>query len=193
MALRLSAVEGRAPGGYLLSRDAVALVTDGGGRGPDLLTRLRSEGLPVRVQDVDGCRPCHGGQESLLDANRRLLEGIAPSCGEASLVGGRIQGPVIVHPSARIERSVVRGPAIIGANTRIADAYVGPYSSIGAGVQIEGAEIEHSIVLDDARIAFVGTRLESSVIGRGARVMRTFELPSAIRLAVGDGADVTLS
>ena len=72
------------------------------------------------------------------------------------------------------------------------DAYIGPYSSIGAGVVIEGTEIEHSIVLPEAELRFVGTRLESSVIGRGARIVRGFDLPGAIRVSVGDGAEVIL-
>jgi glucose-1-phosphate thymidylyltransferase len=57
---------------------------------------------------------------------------------------------------------------------------------------IEGAEIEYSIVLAEAQLRFVGARLESSVIGRGARVVRGFELPGAIRMSIGDGAEVIL-
>jgi glucose-1-phosphate thymidylyltransferase len=39
---------------------------------------------------------------------------------------------------------------------------------------------------------FVGNRLESSVIGRGARIERGFALPAAMRVALGDGAEVIL-
>ena len=49
---------------------------------------------------------------------------------------------------------------------------------------IEGAQIEHSIVLPEAELRFVGTRLESSIIGRGARgscAASTF--PDAIRVS----------
>jgi hypothetical protein len=60
-------------------------------------------------------------------------------------------------------------------------------------VEIDGSQIEHSIVLDDAQLRHVGTRIESSVIGRASRVTRNFALPSAMRLSVGDGAEVTLS
>ena len=52
-------------------------------------------------------------------------------------------------------------------------------------------EIEHSIVLPEAELRFVGTRLESSVIGRGARIVRGFDLPDAIRVSLGDGAEVS--
>jgi glucose-1-phosphate thymidylyltransferase len=86
----------------------------------------------------------------------------------------------------------VRGPAVIGPGARVTDAYIGPYTSIGAGVVIEGAEIEHSIVLQQAQLRYVGTRLESSVIGSGARVLRDFRTPSAIRVSIGDGAEIVL-
>jgi glucose-1-phosphate thymidylyltransferase len=99
---------------------------------------------------------------------------------------------VKVHPSARIEQSVVRGPAIIGAGSRLLHAYVGPYTSIGDDVTLEGAQIEHSIVFDGAEIHNVGSRLESSVIGRRARIRRSFGLPAAMQLSVGDGAEIIL-
>jgi glucose-1-phosphate thymidylyltransferase len=93
---------------------------------------------------------------------------------------------------ARIRRSLLRGPIVIGAGAQITGAYVGPYTAIGAGVVIEGAELEHSIMLADAELRFVGTRIESSVIGRGARIVRGFRLPGAIRVSLGDGAEVVL-
>jgi glucose-1-phosphate thymidylyltransferase len=104
-----------------------------------------------------------------------------------------VQGSVVIHPSAEIRSSVVRGPAVIGPMTRLTDAYVGPYSSIGAGVLIEAAEIENSIILPGASIRYLGGRLESSVIGARARVFRDFRLPKAMRLSVGEGAEVALT
>ena len=169
--------------GYLLSPRAVSILLGRPGAAVDPLAGVRAAGGRVRVQAVDGCLPCHGDQGALLDANRRVLEGIGRSVDDASLSQSSIQGPVAIHPSARVHRTVVRGPAIIGAGARLTDAYVGPYTSIGAGVILEGAEIEHSIVLDEAELRFVGTRLESSVIGQRARIVRGFTLPSAMRIA----------
>ena len=103
------------------------------------------------------------------------------------------QGPVKVHPTARLEHTLIRGPAIIGPGARLSHAYVGPYTSIGANVTIDGSQIEHSIVLDEAELLHVGNRLETSVIGRGARITRSFVVPTAMRLSVGDGAEVTIT
>ena len=99
----------------------------------------------------------------------------------------------MVHPSARLEDTIVRGPAIIGPGARLTHAYVGPYTSIGADVRIDGSQIEHSIVLDRAELINVGSRLETSVIGRGARISRKFVVPTAMRLSVGAGAEVTVT
>jgi glucose-1-phosphate thymidylyltransferase len=146
----------------------------------------------VRVQDVDGCLACHGGQQILLESNRRMLEQIASTTAPERFDSCTVQGQVEVHPTAEVRRSLLRGPVIIGPGARVSDAYIGPYTSIGAGVVIEGSEIEHSIVLPEAEIRFVGTRLESSVIGRSARIVRGFEPPGALRMSLGDGAEVIL-
>lgn len=192
LALRLVEGDGAASAGYVFSSRAVSLLM----RWPassDPMRRVSRDGGIVGVHDVDGCRPCHGGQEALLAANRRMLESLVHSVSEDSLVETRIEGPVVIDPSATLERCLVRGPAIIGPRARLRDAYVGPNTSIGADVLIEGSEIEHSIVLEDAALQFVGQRIEASVLGRGSRVTRSFQLPSAIRLALGEASEVTLS
>jgi glucose-1-phosphate thymidylyltransferase len=178
---------------YLFSPRAVAMLLDCSERLADPLDVVRASGGEVRIERVSGCLPCHGDQDALLESNRRVLERLIADVDEASLRDCEIQGPVIVHPTARLERSVVRGPAILGPRCSLTDAYVGPFSSIGADVVIEGSEIEHSIVFDGAQIRFVGARLESSVIGRNARVVRRFRPPSALRISIGDGAEVALS
>jgi glucose-1-phosphate thymidylyltransferase len=177
--------------GYLLSPRAVAILLDGRS-GANPVARVRAQGGRVREQAVDGCLPCHGDLEVLLESNRRMLEGLTASVEPASLEEATVHGAVQVHPTARIRRSLLRGPVIVGPNATVTDAYIGPYTSVGAGVVVEGSEIEHSIVLPDAQLRFVGNRLESSVIGRGARIARGFALPAAMRVTLGDGAEVLL-
>lgn len=179
-------------GAWLLSERAVTMLTGRHGAGGDPTACVREQGGQARVQDVDGCLPCHGDQNTLLEANRRMLEEIVTDVDPACVEACELQGPVVVHPTARLQGSLVRGPAIIGPRTRLKDAYVGPYTSIGADVVIEGTEIEHSIVFAGAELRFVGTRLETSIIGRGARVVRAFGVPNALRLSIGDGAEVAL-
>jgi glucose-1-phosphate thymidylyltransferase len=106
--------------------------------------------------------------------------------------GSELVGAVSIHPSAVLERAVVHGPVSIGPRTRICDSYVGPYTSLGSDVVIEGVEIQHSIVLDGARLRFIGARLEDSIIGRGARIERDQRMPRAMRLVLADRGAVSL-
>jgi glucose-1-phosphate thymidylyltransferase len=175
---------------YMLSSRAVSRLRARPDAGADPLADLSDH--RVRVQQVDGCLPCHGEQDKVLECNRRVLEGLVADVPKGVARGCEIQGAVVVHPSARIENSVVRGPAIIGAGARLVDAYVGPYSSIGADVVLEAVEIEHSIVLAGAQLRFLGARLESSIIGQGARIVRGFGLPNAMRVTVGHRAEIRL-
>jgi len=131
--------------------------------------------------------------DALLEGNRFALDGIAADHASASLSRTTIQGAVVAHRSAVIESSVIRGPAIIGPGALVTHSYVGPYTSIGRDVVIEGSEIEQSIVFPSARIQHLSGRLESSVVGAGARVSREFRLPRALRVTVGDGAEVSLA
>jgi glucose-1-phosphate thymidylyltransferase len=197
LALRLAGPPGRArragmTPGYLLSPRAISilLATSDGAANP--VTSVRAGGGRVRIQRVDGCLPFADDQEMLLEGNRRALDRLETAYAPESLEESSIQGPVEIHPTAHVSRSLIRGPAIIGPGARIRDAYVGPYTSIAGGVVLEGAEIEHSIVLENAELRFVGTRLESSIIGRGARIGRGFRLPSAIRVSLGEGAELIL-
>ena len=195
MALRLG-VGARGPmpvPAYLLSTRAIAILLGDAGDATSPLDRVGAGGGRVRVCDVQGVLGCAGDEAALLDSNRAVLEALVPSPRPLELVDCQVQGPVEVHPTALVERSVLRGPLVIGAGARIADSYIGPYSAIGEDVEAEGVEIEHSIVLAGARLQFVGTRIESSVIGRGARVTRSFRLPAALRLSLGEGAEVVLS
>lgn len=180
-------------GGWLLSERAVEILTQRRQPVDDVLAHVREQGGDVRSRDVDGCQLCRGDQDALLKANRRMLEAIVPDVSPACLDRSEVEGPVIVHPTSRVEDSLIRGPAIIGPRTHLRSAYVGPYTAIGPHVTIEGAEIEHSIVFAGAELRFIAARIESSIIGERARVTRSFAVPKALRLSVGDGAEVSLS
>jgi glucose-1-phosphate thymidylyltransferase len=177
--------------GYVLSPWAVDVLLANGDALSNPVAGVRDRGGRVRVQRVSGSLPCHGDQQALLESNRQLLERIEPSYDADAVQGCRIQGPVIVHPTAQVRNSLLRGPVIVGADAVISDAYIGPYTSLGPGITVEAAEIEYSIVLSGAEIRFIGTRLESSIIGRGARIVRAFEPPAGLRMTVGDGVEVT--
>lgn len=179
-------------GGYMLNAAAVSIMRNGP-VSSDPLTRLRRQGGHVRVLDLEGCLACHSDEATLLEANRQALTALRTEVTDAMLEDCEIQGNVVIHPTASLRNTLVRGPAIVGAGAEIIDSYIGPYSSIGARTRIQGTEIEHSIVMDGARLMFVGSRLETSIVGRGASIVRRFDMPRAVRLSIGDGAEVALS
>ena len=100
--------------GYLLSPRAVSILLRARRAAPPV-AGVRAAGGRVRVQRVDGCLPCHGDQETLLDEQPphargpRRLDYEPTRSTECS-----VQGPVVVHPTARVERTLLRGPVVIG-------------------------------------------------------------------------------
>jgi glucose-1-phosphate thymidylyltransferase len=105
----------------------------------------------------------------------------------------RIEGRVIIDASAEVTSSTILGPTIIGPLARVSHSWIGPYTSIGASAEIEGAEIERSIISDGARIMHVGGRIAGSTVGRRASIFKDFTLPRAMRLHVGEGVELALN
>ena len=150
-------------------------------------------GGSVQTREVSDWWRLGPGPEAFLAGNRFALRALAADHHPLTLLDSRVEGAVAIDPSARLESSIVRGPAVIGPGAVLRDAYVGPYTSIGRDVTIEGAEVENSVVLPRASIRHLGGRLEASVVGPGARIFRDFRLPKALRLTVGEGAEVSLA
>jgi glucose-1-phosphate thymidylyltransferase len=85
----------------------------------------------------------------------------------------------------------VRGPAAIASGAKILDSYIGPFTAVGEGCEITGSELEHSVVLREARIIDAG-RITDSLIGKYTEVFRTRRRPVATRLMLGDHSQVDL-
>jgi glucose-1-phosphate thymidylyltransferase len=181
------------PIGHLLSPSATAAIIEAQDNSGQLTDAVRAGGGQVSVREVDGVLACEGGQERILESNRVVLEHLIPDYEGAQIERTRIQGAVQIAATATVRRSTIRGPVIIGAGAMVDSAYIGPYTAIGDRAHVEGTEIEHSIVLSEARLSFVGVRLESSIIGRRARIGRGFRLPTALRMSVGEDAEIVLA
>lgn len=160
---------------------------------PEIVSAIGEAGGRLETRIVNGSWKYTGEVDGLLAANRMVLDELESDVGGCDLSQARIEGRVQIHPTAVIERSTIRGPAVIGPRAVLQDAFVGPYSAVGAEVRLEGAELEHSIVLDHAVIRHIGHRLEDSMVGSGATVTRDFAFPSGLRLRVGRRAEVLLA
>src|SRR3954449_12985588 len=126
----------------------------------DAIQTLVDRGLRVDPHIVHGWWKDTGQVQDMLEANRLILDDLAERV-EGELVDSRVEGRVVIEKGARLERSTVRGPAIIGSGSRITDAYIGPYTPIGEDVTIDGAELEHSIVLEGSEIRELEYRIEA--------------------------------
>ena len=157
------------------------------------MAALAETGMAVVGRSLEGCWCYAADYDHLLEANRMILDGLDRGPTESEFDTVRVEGRVAIHPSARIERTTIRGPAVVGGDAEIIDTFIGPYTSVGAAARLDGAEVEHSIILGGATIRHVGQRIEASVIGADAEIEHDFGIPSAVRLRVGRSSSVTLS
>ena len=158
----------------------------------DAIQDLIDRGLEVRRHVVDGWWKDTGRLEDMLEANRLILDTLAPRIDGTVDGESRIEGKVVLEPGAHVSRSVVRGPVIIGRDARIRDAYVGPFTAIMRDVEISSAEIENSIVMEGSRITDLTDRVTDSLIGRSVTIARHAGKPSALRFMLGDRSEVGL-
>jgi glucose-1-phosphate thymidylyltransferase len=185
-------------GACLLGSGALQLACarEDGDHGEPGLTRLAERVAAAGGQVQAGrvsWRSYTGDPLDLLEMNRMVLDQL-PARTDVHVGGdNQIEGRVLIHPSAEVRASVIAGPAIIGARARVENAYIGPYTSIGSDAIVEGSEICRSIVLEGARILHVRDRIEGSTVGRGASIRTDFGLPRAMRLHLGEGAEMLLN
>ena len=128
----------------------------------DALELMIRGGERLRAVTVNGWFDC-GEAESLLRTNRFLLD---QSGSPAEIRGSIVVGPVAIHPSARVVRSVV-----------------GPYATVSEGASIIDSIVRDTIINDDAVVE--NCLLRHSLVGEEAVVRGTFQ-----RLNVGDSAVV---
>jgi glucose-1-phosphate thymidylyltransferase len=133
-----------------------------------------------------------GKKDDLLTANTvvldqwvtRQIQGKVDSMSE-------VTGRVSVGSGSTITKSKIRGPAIIGENVQIEDSFIGPFTSIGDGCRITGSVLEHCVLLQNARVEGID-RLEDSLLGKGASVLKHQGSHQAYRLMIGDDSEVLI-
>jgi glucose-1-phosphate thymidylyltransferase len=130
-----------------------------------------------------------GRLDDMLEANRLILDTLVRRI-DGELDSAQIDGRVVVEAGARLERATVRGPAIIGSGAVGRDAYIGPYTAVGRNCLIEGAEVEHSILLEGSSVRNLDGRMESSLLGRDVAISRGDRQPRAYRFMVGDKSEI---
>jgi glucose-1-phosphate thymidylyltransferase len=110
-----------------------------------------------------------GKPDTVLETNRYLLDHGKDNSGSVQSTDSIIIPPVNIHPSAKINRSVV-----------------GPHVTVAAGCEVNGSLIRDSILDEGAAINNV--LLEESIVGRKARVT---DRPRSVN--VGDSSAIGLA
>lgn len=149
--------------------------------------------LNLGYEIIDKWWKDRGKPDDLLEGNKFVLENVifsVPQRNEGEVIGSsKLEGDVKIGKGTRIVgKSLVRGPVVIGEGCFIKDAYIGPYTSIGNKTEINGAEIEHSLVMESANI-YTDKKIVNSVIGRNTSVVSGSDnLPSGNKLIVGENS-----
>ncbi|HVS29625.1 MAG TPA: glucose-1-phosphate thymidylyltransferase [Solirubrobacteraceae bacterium] len=155
----------------------------------DAIQHIVDSGLRVEPHIVRGWWKDTGRLEDMLEANRLVLDNLEARV-QGELVDSQVDGPVVIEAGALLERCTVRGPAVIGRGAHLIDAYVGPYTAIGEGCVIRSAEVEYSILLEGSSVCDLDGRMESSLLGKDAKIRRNDAQPRAYRFLVGDNSDI---
>ncbi|MEM1178673.1 MAG: glucose-1-phosphate thymidylyltransferase [Acidobacteriota bacterium] len=158
----------------------------------DAIQDLIDRGLAVHPHKVRGWWKDTGKLDDMLEANRIVLDStdIPQRRGGQAGDGSTLEGRVLVGEGAELINCVVRGPAVIGDRARLENAFVGPYSSIGDDCVLSSCEIENSIVLQGSEIRDIPVRIDGSLVGKNARIVKTDAKPKAYRFMLGDNSEV---
>jgi glucose-1-phosphate thymidylyltransferase len=158
----------------------------------DAIQMLLNDGKRVQSCVLTGWWLDTGKKDDLLEANRVVLDELVTRAIQGKVdEKSQVIGRVTLGEGASVENSCIRGPAVIGAGTTVRCAFIGPYTSIGDNCLVQDSAVEHAVMLGGAKVMGL-ERLEDSVIGRNALIACREHRTKAVRLMVGDDAEVLL-
>lgn len=158
----------------------------------DAIQSLIDDGYTVRSRVIEGWWKDTGTVEAILEANRLILEDTVPDNRASICKDSRVEGRVSIGKGSVVKNSTIRGPVVIAEHCTIENCFVGPFTSIDHNTHLANVEIENSIVLAECDISNIATRIEASLIGRGARVGKSQGMPRTVRFVLGDSSTVDL-
>jgi glucose-1-phosphate thymidylyltransferase len=133
----------------------------------DALNLMLADGLSMEVEEVSHWEDC-GKPETLLHANRFLLERQRGHSAPADRQGVVVVPPVFIDPKAVVKQSII-----------------GPYVSLAAGCQVEDSIIRDSIIDENAEINRMV--VSDSLIGSQAKLFGKYET-----FLVGDSSEMRM-
>ncbi|MBD2020134.1 glucose-1-phosphate thymidylyltransferase [Leptolyngbya sp. FACHB-36] len=160
----------------------------------DAIQELIHQQKRVEARQIEGWWLDTGKKDDLLEANQIILDTCLQSdvCGEVderSQVFGRVQ----IGAGSRLINCTVRGPVSIGKDCHLENCFIGPYSSVANNVTLVEVELEHSVILQGAKVTGIHQRIVDSVIGQRAQLKTAPQRPKALRFMIGDDCQIELA
>ncbi|MDJ0797344.1 MAG: glucose-1-phosphate thymidylyltransferase [Calothrix sp. MO_167.B12] len=160
----------------------------------DAIQYLIDEEKEVAACQLEGWWLDTGKKDDLLEANRLILDTYLTS----SIVGEvdaqtNVSGRVQIGKQSQLVNCTVRGPVVIGNNCYLENCFVGPYTSIADHTTLIDADLEHSVILEGAKVAGIQQRIIDSVIGQRAQLTIAPRRPKALRFMIGDDSQIELT
>jgi glucose-1-phosphate thymidylyltransferase len=161
----------------------------------EAIWNLNQRGGRIAVRRVDGWWKDTGRPEDLLEANQRVLYGMAPtSFGVEGRVeeGARLMGPVSIGGGSSIGPDVqIDGPVVIGSEVKIDGAsHIGPGTAVGSRSTIHQASVQRSILMESAQLEGP-FQLVDSIVGRFARIRASQDRGLRLSCVLGDSTQLT--
>jgi len=161
----------------------------------DAIQYLITQHKKVEACQLEGWWLDTGKKDDLLEANRIILD---TTCLIKSVLGevdstSQVIGRVQIAEGTKIHNSTIRGPVIIGSDCHLENCFIGPYSSIGNNVILSDVEIDHSVILQGAKVIGIHQRIVDSVIGQRAQLIAAPQRPKALRFMIGDDSQIDLT
>ena len=160
----------------------------------DAIQYLINQEKQVLSYNLQGWWLDTGKKDDLLEANRLILDTYLT----ASVLGevdaqSQISGRVQIGVQSKVINCTIRGPVVIGSNCHLENCFIGPYSSIANNATLIDTDLEHSVILEGAKIAGIHQRIIDSLIGQRAQLTLAPRRPKALRFLIGDDCQIELT
>ncbi|TDA39424.1 MAG: glucose-1-phosphate thymidylyltransferase, partial [Candidatus Methanomethylicota archaeon] len=157
----------------------------------DAIQLMLEYNYKIGYEILDGWWFDVGKSNDILLVNAKVLDERAKERIEGEINNSRIEGRVEIDKDTKIINSIIRGPSVIGKNCIIENSFIGPYTSIGNNSRIINSCIEYCVILENTSIIGI-ERLEESLVGRNAKILKNEENRKLIKLNVGDYSEIII-
>ncbi|MCC5620838.1 glucose-1-phosphate thymidylyltransferase [Nostoc sp. CHAB 5715] len=160
----------------------------------DAIQYLINQEKQVLAYNLQGWWLDTGKKDDLLEANRLILDTyltalVVGEIDSQSQIIGRVQ----IGAESKVINCTIRGPVVIGSNCHLENCFIGPYSSIANNATLIDTDLEHSVILEGAKIDGIHQRIIDSVIGQRAQLSLAPRRPKALRFLIGDDCQIELT